>query len=140
MPGPKSGYRGRLFKAVHAEAEKRRMDHDALHDLVCSQFSVHSMSEATDPQLLGLYRQWTGKTLKYRGKLPQRNESSDLEMVSGEDLIGLDQEFAKRGITGDGRANFIRRQLRGRDQIRTRKDFVRVMGGIRAMNRRDGVA
>jgi hypothetical protein len=137
MAGPQVGYRGRLFQAVHAEASKRKMDHDALRDMCKANFGVHSMADVTDAQLLGIYRQWTGKTLKYRGRLPRREETPDAEMVSGADLADLDQEFAKRAISGDGRANFIRRQLRGRDIIRTRRDFVRVMSGIRAMNRRD---
>jgi hypothetical protein len=142
MPGPVSAYRGRLFKAVHAEAQKRKMDHDALRDMCRANYKVHSMSDMTDAQLLGVYRQWTGKTLVNRGKLPRKEETGQeacLTIVSGEDLVMLDQEFAKRGISGDGRANFIRRQLRGRDIIRTRKDYVRVMGGVRAMNRRECV-
>jgi hypothetical protein len=135
--GPKSGYRARLFRALHVEGVKRGLDHQALHAMFASSFGLRTMADATDAQLLGVYRQWTGKTLKYRGQLPRRNESPDAEMVSRADIEDLDQEFAKRGLAGNGRAEFIRRQLRGRDLIRTRKDYTRVMGGLRAMNRRD---
>ena len=138
MPGLQSGYRGRLFKAVHAEAVKRKIDHDALHDLCVDRFAVHSMSEVTDAQLLSLYKQWTGKTLRARVKLPPRGTEVGIQMVSGEELIVLAQEFAKRGLGVEGQVSFIRRQLRGRDTLRTRADFKRVLGGIRAMNRRDG--
>jgi hypothetical protein len=139
MPGLQSGFRGRIFKAVHAEALRRKIDHDALHDLCTERFGVHSMSDVTDGQLLSLYREWTGKTLRNRSKLPSRGwEGDGIEMVSGEELIALAQEFAKRQLGPEGQRNFIRRQLRGRDEMRTRKDFVRVLGGIRAMNRRDG--
>jgi hypothetical protein len=132
-----SGYRQRLFRAIHAEALKRGFDHDALHDLFARRFEVHSMSQAEDHQLLLVYKEWTGKTLKYAGKLPRRSEDPDTELVSGGDLADLAQEFAKRQMGTKGQSNFVRRQLRGRDVIRTRKDFVRVMAGIRAMNKRD---
>lgn len=140
MAGTKSGYRNRLFHALHAEAKKRHMDHDALHDMICKSFSVHSMSQATDAQLLGIYRQWTGKTLKRRAHLgdPGWQEKPD-GLVSGEELIALDQAFALRGLGAEGRANFVRRQLKGRDQIKSRRDCIRVLHAIRAMNERDGL-
>jgi hypothetical protein len=132
-----------LFHAVHAEARKRKLDHDALHDMCVRNYGVRSMSELSDAQLLAIYRSWTGKVLRSRGKLPARGEAAKsgaaAEMVSAEDLAMLDQEWAKRGLGVDGRAAFVRRQLRGRDVIRTRRDWVRVMGGIRQMNRRDGI-
>jgi len=142
VPGPQKGYRNRLFSAVHAEAVKRGLDHDALHAMACERYGVHSMSELTEEQLLAIYRGWTGKGLKGVGKLPKRGElaAKGDEMVSPADLEMLAREFAKRGLGADGQRNFVRRQLRGRDEIRSRKDLVRVMGGLRAMNRREGVA
>jgi hypothetical protein len=137
MAGPKSGFRGRLFAAVHAEGAKRGFDHDGLRDLFHTNYGTRSLAQATDAQLLAVYRGWTGKTLKYMGKLPRRAEGQDLQIVSGADLSDLAQEFAVRGLGEEGKAAFIRRQLRGRDVIRTRRDFVRVMAGVRAMNRRD---
>ena len=142
MPGPTKGYRNRLFSAVHAEAVKRGLDHDALHDLFAERYGVHSMSEMTEEQLLATYRAWTGKGLRGVGKPLKRGElaAKGDEMVSPGDLEMLAQEFAKRGLGADGQRNFVRRQLRGREAIRSRKDLVRVMGGLRAMNRREGVA
>lgn len=140
MAGLKSGYRARLFKAVHAEAAKRQLDHDALHDLCVSRFNVHSMGEVTDAQLLFLYREWTGKTLKTRAEKPRRGTAGEdrLRMVSGEELVALSQEFATAQMGIESQAAFVRRQLRGRDQIRTRGDFARVYNGLHAMNRRNG--
>ncbi len=142
MPGPQKGQRIRLFRAIHAEALKRKLDHDALHAMAHDRFGVHSMSELTDEQLLSIYRGWTGKGLRRAGRLPSRGElaAKGEEMVSAGDLEELAQAFSARGLGIDGQANFVRRQLRGRAEIRTRKDFVRVMGGLRAMNRRAGVA
>ena len=136
MPGLQSGYRARLMRAVHAEALKRHMDHDALHDMICTRYQLHSMGQATEPQLLALYREWTGKKLKVLHKKLRAGEKGSGEMVSGADLMALDQQFAVLGLAGGDRAAFIRRQLRGRDVIRTRGDWGKVMGGLRAMGRR----
>lgn len=141
--GPRSGLRTRLFRAIHAEAVKRRMDHDALHDLCVSGFRVHSMSELTDEQLTSLYKGWTGHGIRTKAKLPKKGEAErapEVQMVSGEDLIRLDQEFAKRGMGAEGKRNFVRRQLGGREVIRTRRDYARVFNGVRAMNRREKLA
>ena len=139
MPGPMAAARIRLFRGIHSEAAKRKLDHDALHDMVCKQFGVHSMGELTDSQLDMVYRAWTGKTVKRAGKLPSRGElgKQGEAMVSADDLELLGQEFSRRGLGAEGQRNFVRRQLRGREEIRTRKDYVRVMGGLRAMNRRE---
>jgi hypothetical protein len=141
MPGPHSAFRGRLFKAVHAEAAKRDMDHDALRDLCHRSYGVRFMSEMTDADLLKLYRSFTGKSLKRKAQLPRRGELDEAgeRLISGEELVALDAEFARRALGPEARQNFVRRQLKGRDEIRTRSDFVRVWNGIRAMNRRDGV-
>jgi hypothetical protein len=52
----------------------------------------------------------------------------------------MEAEFAKRNLGTESKRAFIRRQLRGRDVLRTRGDVVKVTAGIRAMNRRDGIA
>ncbi len=134
-----AGYRGRLFSAVHAEAAKRKIDHDALHDLCVARFRVHSMADLSERQLAQLYRDWTGKGIKRRANLPRKGEAKGpaAQIVSGEELVELGKEFAKREIGEAGRGNFIARQVRGRREIRTRRDWVRVIGGLRAMNARD---
>ena len=143
MPGKVSGYRARLFKGLHAEGVKRGMDHDGLHDLCCREFVVRSMGDATDHQLEGLYRRWTGHTIKGRAKLPRRGEAAKAaaagQMVSAEEIVMLEAEFALRNLGEEGRANFVRRQLRGREQVRTRADWMRVITPLRAMNRKDGL-
>jgi hypothetical protein len=99
------------------------------------------MSEMTDGQLLAVYRDWTGKTLKRRSTLanPGWKERPD-GMVSGEEINTIAQEFAKRNLGHDGQRAFVRRQLDGREEIRSRKDYVRVLHGLRAMNEREGLA
>jgi hypothetical protein len=141
MAGQMKAYRTRLFRGIHAEATKARLDHDALHDLCHERYGVRSMGDLDDDQLQALYFSFAGHRFK-RGKLPSRGElqAGPDEMVSGTDLELLAAECAKRGLGSEGIANLTRRQLRGRTTIRTRKDLVRVLTAVRAMNRREGIA
>ena len=132
--------RAKLFRAIHAEGAKRGLAHDAVRDVCRAQFGVHSMGELTDPQLEGLYRDWTGHGVgKRRTPLPKRGyaHSGEIELVSGEDLELLGRAFAERGWGRETQAAFIRRQLGGRAEIRTRRDFWKVFSGVRAMQRRE---
>ncbi len=140
--GGKGDLKPRLMKALHAEAVKRGLDHDELSGLCRAKFNVRSMREMTAGQMQALLREWTGRALpsKRTTPLPQRGygRTGALELVSGEDLETLGRAFAARGWGIDTQAEFVRRQLRGRDQIRTRKDFNAVFRAVQAMNRRDG--
>ena len=146
MAGKQSAFRARLFRAVHAEAAKRGIDHDALRDMAHRNFGVqHSLSELSDDALFKIYRGWTNKSLKRRrheaGKAPiDKHEGfqvlNKLQMVSDEDLVILGQEFALGGFSPEAQTNFVRRQLRGRETIRTRGDWSKVVNGVRAINKR----
>lgn len=141
--GPKSGLRNRLFRAVHAEAKTRHLDHDALHDMCREKFGAASMSSLTEGQLLTIYRELTGHGLKRRVPLPARGEVSAAApavMATAADLELFESECARRSLGKEGQRNLIRRQLRGRTVLRTRRDVVRVTAAVRAMNRRDGLA
>jgi hypothetical protein len=130
----------KLFRGIHAEGLKRGMDHDALRDLATENYQVYSMAKLSDAQLLAMYRMLSGgKKLKNRGNLPSRGEltaGAESELVYAEDLTELDQCFAEAGFSMAAKLTFTRRQLDGRDYIRTRGDLVRVMAGIRAFLRR----
>jgi hypothetical protein len=133
--------RGKLFRAIHAEALKRGLDHDALREIFKERFGVHSMGQLTEPQIESLYRSWTGHKPRKREKpLPKRGyaHSPEIEIVSGEDLETLARAFALAGWGKATQEDFIRRQL-GRASIRTRRDFWKVFSGVRAINRRNGV-
>jgi hypothetical protein len=141
MPGrSKSAYRTRLFKAIHAEGVKHGFDHDALRDWAKNTHAgVKSMADLTDGQLLGMYKSLTGgKTLRRYGKLAGRGEmpSADSQLVSTEDLASLDQEFVLAGFDAITKLSLIRRQLNGREVIRTRGDLVRVAAAVRAIRNR----
>jgi hypothetical protein len=131
--------RAKLMRAVHAEAKTRSLDHDALHDICRQKFNVTSMSDMSEAQLRKLYRDWTGRTIAR--PLPSRGygKQGELEIVSGKDLELLERAFARRCWGPETKREFIRRQLGGKEQIRTRREFWKVFSGVRAMNRRDGL-
>lgn len=84
-------------------------------------------------------RSW-GKKMRAQA-LPRKGYGTrtkgEIEMISGEDLTLLGDAFQRRGWTPDQQRNFIRRQLNGREVVRTRGEFHKVFSGVRAMNRRD---
>lgn len=131
--GPQKAFRARLLKALHAEGKKRGFDHEALREL----FNCHSLSTVETPALQKCLLSW-GKKMR-ASPLPRRGyaKSGELEIVAGEDLNLLAEAFQRRGWTPDQQRNFIRRQLGGREHIRTKADFHRVFSGVRAINRRD---
>jgi hypothetical protein len=138
--GKDKARRAKIFRALHAEAAKRKMDHDALRDLIHERTGVHSMADATTQQLYDLLHSWTGKGIKRTTPLPRKGctaPEAPKQFVSGEDLDTLAEAFNRRGWAEETRRVFIRRQLRGRETIRTVADFHRVFSGVRAMNRRD---
>ena len=142
MSKPKqSTLRARLMRMVHVEGVKRGLDHDALHEVCKTRYGVESMSKLDEAQLKSLLHFWG---LRFNGRretpLPKRGygKHGELDMVTGEDIETLGRAFAARNWGPETQRAFIRRQLGGREQIRTRRDFHRVFSGVRAMNRRDG--
>ncbi len=132
--GREKAFRARLFRALHAEGAKRGFDHDGLRNL----FGAHSLSDVTTEDLRKCLHGW-GKKMRL-APLPRRGYGSDTkqaELVSGEDLNLLGEAFQRRGWTHEQQRNFIRRQLKGRETVRTRADFHTVFSGVRAMNRRE---
>lgn len=137
--------RTRVMRALHAEAAKRGLDHEGLREICAARFGLASMGEMDLAQAAALYKDVTGREfLTGRRpvplKLPERGYAArgETQIVSGGELELLERACAKRGWGPATKLAFIRRQLRGRDQIRTRADFQRVFRGVQAMNRRDG--
>jgi len=137
--------RARLFRAIHAAGIKRGLDHEALRDVCRERFGAESMKTLSINDLQQLYKGFEGRFLavKKRKKkpLPKRGtaKTHDLEIVSPDHLETLARAFAMRGWGKSTQREFVRRQLGGREQIRTTRDFQRVFRGVQAMNRRDGI-
>jgi hypothetical protein len=132
--GKEKAYRAKLLRALHAEGLKRGIDHEGLREL----FNTRSLASVETADLQRVLFSW-GKRVRSQA-LPRKGYAKKpvaAEMVSGEDLTLLGDAFQRRGWSDEQRRNFIRRQLGGRDVVRSRKDFHRVFSGVRAMNRRD---
>lgn len=133
-----------VMRALHSEGAKRGLDHEGLREMCRGRFGVASMGELDLAQAATLYKDLTGTEFllhtRPKVKLPARGYGKDGEaqIVSGGELELLERAFAKRGWGPATKLEFVRRQLHGRDQIRTRADFQRVFRGVQAMNRRDG--
>lgn len=139
---PKDATRTRLMRALHKEAAQRGLSHDALHDVCRQKFGVASMADLNTGQLKTVFQDLTGNLFVSRKvKLPARGygKRGELEIVSPELLETLERAFAKRAWGPETKRNFIRRQLRGREEIRTTADLQKVFRGVQAMNRRAGL-
>ena len=139
--------RTRVMRALHAEGAKRGLDHEGLREMCRGKFGVASMGDLDLAQAASLYKDVTGTEFLVAGrgpaprvKLPERGYAArgETQIVSGGELELLERAFAKRGWGPATKLAFIRRQLGGREQIRTRADFQKVFRGVQAMNRRDG--
>jgi hypothetical protein len=130
------------MRALHAEAMKRGLDHEGLREVCRLKFGVASMAGMTAGQLKTAFRDLTGKNFVQHRKvtLPPRGyaQSGQAELASPEELEVLERACALRGWGPEAKKAFVRRQLRGREVVRTRADFQRVFRGVQAMNRRDG--
>ena len=123
---------------MHAEGLKRGLDHDGLRGCFPE---CHSLSVVKTEDLARVLQGWTGRTVRRKTPLPRKGYGTkgEIELISGDDLNTLGEAFQRREMGVDAQRNFIRRQLGGRESIRTRADFHKVFSGIRAMNRRDGL-
>lgn len=75
--GPNAGFKNRVMRAIHAEAKKRGIDHDGLHDIAAMRWGVKSLSAATGEQLYGLYHEWAKKGLRRRANRRSATSSRD---------------------------------------------------------------
>jgi hypothetical protein len=147
------GLRAKYFRGLHAEASRRGLSHDALHELARSRYGVDSLAKLTDAQLRSWYREICGRGFRHpgvasraaadaAGKAGRRVASGAppkvVRMVSGDDLAMLAELAFSIGWTREGLEKFVRRQL-SRDAIRTVAEFNRVLWGLKAQARRKGL-
>lgn len=127
--------RTKLLRALHAEGKKRGLDHDDLRFVL----RVSSLSDASIADMERVLKEWTGKSIRRRQtSLPRKGylKTGELQIAGLEEFTTLQNAFAIAGMDGDAQRGFIRRQLRGREEVRTVADFHRVFSGLRAINRR----
>ena len=144
-----------LLRALHAEGRKRGLGHDALHDLAVEHFGVDSLSRLTHPQARGLFKRVAGRQFhakRHRIRSVERRKAAGTEgrkglkqnvttMISPADCALLYEiAYGKLGWAEQTLKRFIRRQLRGRDQIRTMGDLNAVLWPVKRMARERGKA
>ncbi len=141
-----------ILRALHAEGKKRGFDHGMLREIAGQRFGVSSMSALSEDQLNGWYREWTGRVFRPKrrpirnkaqrhaaGTAGRKDATSKVEhLVSGDDLALLGQFAARLGWGKETLAKFTRRQLGGRDQIRTVADLNKVLWPMKRMLRTRG--
>ena len=145
----------KLLRAVHAEAAKRDLDHDALHAQAVERFGVDSIAVLTEQQLRELFRGLAGRP--YRAKHPgvRGNERRQAAGTAGRNkgqAADGGKEVVHLATTADVQLcydaayaigwdqerliSFIRRQLKGKEQIRTLAECNKVLWPLKAMGRR----
>ena len=130
-----------ILRALHAEGKKRGLDHGGLREIASQRFGVSSVSALTEDQMKTLYRDWTGQVFHSKrhairnkarrhaaGTAGRKDAPSKVEhLVSGDDLEMLGSYAARLGWGTETLGKFIRRQLGGRETIRTVADLNKVL-------------
>lgn len=143
---PEYGSRDKALRGLHAEARKRGLDHDALHEIALERFQRGSLRDLSVAQIQGWAnelrqaqaprsaasrrRQGTAgrKTAGKAAKVVELVGAKELELIGGyAEALGWDRARL------DG---FIRRQLGEHGRVRTVGDANKVIDGLRAMYRR----
>ena len=140
----------KVMGALHAEALKRRLSHQDLSDMADRRYGVASMAALDDGQLRGLFLDLTGRLFhpKHPGMHDrQRRQAAGtagrkdgnpklVEMAATADVEMVYQLGYSLGWTRQTIQTFIRRQLGGREQLRTMADVNKVLWGLKAIARR----
>ena len=141
--------RTRLLRGFHGEGKRRGLDHDGMRDVAADRFGVSSMAALKLEQMQAWYRDWTGRAFrpkrrrivdaarrKAAGKAGRTGaEDKVVHLASGEDLDLLGEYAARLGWGKQTLGSFIRRQLQGRETIRTVGDLNKVLWPMKRMAR-----
>lgn len=136
--------RVRVLGALHSEGAKRGLSHIDLRE--CA--GCESLAALSDEQLLAAFEALTGKRFRVwhpgiRSKERRQaagtaghkgTKETVAHLVSPDDMRMLyDAAYSKLGWDHERLRGFIRRQLGGRDQIRTLADFNKVWWPLKRM-------
>jgi hypothetical protein len=151
--------RSKMMRGLHAEASKRGLSHDGLHELVEKRYGVASLSQLSEAQLREWYREFSGKGFRHRGmgsasrrraagaagrRQPDQpiNRSTDqskvIELASADDIAMLIDLAGQIGWSVTALHKFVARQI-GRENIRTMAEFNKVLWALKAIARRKGI-
>ena len=142
--------RSTLLRALHAEGRKHRLDHDALHDLAAEHFGSASLSTLDATQLGSLFQRISGRDFRLKqdklrsralrkaaGTEGRKDGNPKLQTLVSPDQVEMLYQVAygKLGWSQATLKTFIRRQLKGRDQIRTVGDLNRILWPVKRIAR-----
>jgi hypothetical protein len=145
--------RSKMMRGLHAEARKRGLSHDGLHELVEKRYGVRSLSQLSEAQLREWYREFSGKGFRHRGIAPGsrawaagnagKKAAPDgarkvVELAGADDIAMLIDLAARIGWSVTGFHKFVARQL-GREQVRTMADVNKVLWALKTIARRKGI-
>lgn len=144
MPDTQS--RAVSMRALHAEARKRGLGHDELHDLALQRFGKGSLGELTAAEL----RRWAGELRRAqtpRSGQGRRRQGTDgtrrqkpsgvVELAGSKELELIGGYAEALGWGRDRLDGFIRRQLGERGKVRTLAEANKVIHGLKALYRRE---
>ena len=140
----------RVMGALHAEAAKRGLSHQDLSERAGKRYGFASMADLDDGQLRDLFLDLTGRVFhpkhpgmrnrqrrKAAGTAGRKNAINKVvEMAATVDVEMVYQLAYGLGWTQETIKTFIRRQLGGRDQLRTMADINKVLWGLKAIAKR----
>ena len=140
----------RVMGALHAEGLKRGLSHQDLSEMAGQRYGVASMAALDDGQLRDLFLDLTGRLFhpKHPGmRNRQRRQAAGtagrkdgnpklVEMAATADVEMVYQIGYSLGWTRQTIQTFIRRQLGGREQLRTMAEVNKVLWGLKAIARR----
>ena len=153
IPSAPHTIRTQILRALHAVGAKRRLGHEEIRAISRERFGVGSMGDLEVDQVRALYGQVVG--WEFRSKHPgirdrrrrkaagtagrdngQGGRAKIVHVVRPEDVELLHQfAHGRLGWTEKALKGFIRRQLRGRQQIRTLADLNAVLWAVKRMVR-----
>ncbi len=127
-------------KAIFAEARKRGLDNEALHDMVESitrrTRSISSLSYAEAQKVI---QRLKGDEFKPLRTLQYHRQKAGIKQLVQDAQLTLIAELAsQRNWSAESLTKFCRRQCR-HDRPRTTEDANKVIEGLKAMNKREGL-
>ncbi len=143
--------RAKLVRALHAEARKRGWGHADLHDEAAERFGAASISALSDEQIKDWFLAMTGRMFRAKhsgiadkrrrqaagtaGRKTAAAKTNVVHLASADDVELLYQVAYKIGWDKQRLKGFIRRQLKGRETIRTLADLNKVLWPLKRMAR-----
>lgn len=141
----------KFLPAIFAEARKRGVSHEELHDTIWLAYQKRSLKDLTAAQSIELIQGLRGESEPQRDIPPDRRRAMNAHgrkdydttgeaayMVNDAEMNILRKAATLRGWSDETLHDFVERQL-GHRNVRTMADFNKVLWPLKRMNKRDGL-